>query len=39
MELRLTRSVTENSTRNLPGYKVCPARVADSLTAVSVPVV
>jgi hypothetical protein len=29
-----TQSLTEMSTRNLPGNKECPARKADNLTAI-----
>jgi hypothetical protein len=39
MALELTQPVTEMSTRNLPGVKGLPARMADNLTAISEPIV
>jgi hypothetical protein len=37
--LGLTQSLTEISTRNLPGGKGRPARKADNLTAICEPIV
>jgi hypothetical protein len=39
MALGSTQSVTEMSTRNLPGSKGWPARKADNLTAICEPIV
>jgi hypothetical protein len=39
MALRSTQSLTEMSTRNLPGRKWRPARKADNPTAIFVPIV
>jgi hypothetical protein len=39
MALGSTQLVTEMSTRNLPGGKKRPARRADNLTAIYVPIV
>jgi predicted neuraminidase len=39
MALRSTQALTEMSTRNLPGGKRWPARKADNLTAICVPIV
>jgi hypothetical protein len=39
MTLRSTQSVTEMSTRNLPGGEGRPARKADNLPAICVPIV
>jgi hypothetical protein len=39
MALGSTRSLTEMSTRNLPGGKGRPAREADNLTAIYEPIV
>jgi hypothetical protein len=39
MALGSTQSLTEMSTRNLPGGKGRPARGADNLTAVCEPIV
>jgi hypothetical protein len=39
MALGLTQSLTEMSTKNLPGGKGRPARKADNLTAICEPIV
>jgi hypothetical protein len=39
MALGSTQSLTEMSTRNLPGAKGRPARKDDNLTAIYVPIV
>jgi hypothetical protein len=39
MALESTQSLTEMSTRNLPGDKERPARKADNLTAICEPIV
>jgi hypothetical protein len=39
MALRVTQPLTEMSTRNLPGGKGCPARIAGNLTAICEPIV
>jgi hypothetical protein len=39
MALVSTQSLTEMSTRNLPGAKGRPARKADNLTAICEPIV
>jgi hypothetical protein len=39
MTLRSAQSLTEISTRNLPGGTGCPARKADNLTAICEPII
>jgi hypothetical protein len=39
MSLESTQTLTETSTRNLPGGKRRPARKADNLTAICEPIV